>query len=59
MKEYKVINLNESFKLKREDDLKQIQDTINEQAKSGWELQHIVSPNDLGGCVIGVFCRDV
>jgi hypothetical protein len=58
MKKYKVINLNKSLKLKRDNDLNQMQDVINEQVKSGWDLQHIVSPNDLGGAVIGVFCKE-
>lgn len=58
MKEYKVVNLNKKIKLSRDADLKQIQDNMNSLAEEGWELQHIVSPNDLGGALIGIFSKE-
>lgn len=58
MKEYKVVNLNKNVKLFRDNDLQQTEDTINEYVSSGWELQQIVSPNDLGGAMIGIFFRE-
>ena len=58
MKEYKVVNLNKGFKLSREKDLEQIQDGINAYVAEGWELQQVVSPNDLGGVLVGIFFRE-
>ncbi len=58
MKEYKVINLNKSLKLSREKDLEQMQNAINEVVSNGWELQQVLSPNDLGGAVIGFFYKE-
>lgn len=58
MKEYKAVNLNKNVKLFRDNDLKQTEDTINEYVSAGWELQQIVSPNDLGGVMVGIFYRE-
>ncbi len=58
MKEYRLIYLNKGIKLSRDKDLEQAQEIINSQASDGWELQQIVSPNDLGGAMIGVFCKE-
>ena len=58
MKEYKVVNLNKSLKFSRDKDLKQIQNAINEEVLNGWELQQVLSPNDLGGAVIGFFYKE-
>lgn len=58
MKEYKLVFLNKKLTLSREKDIEATEKTINEYAEQGWELQQIVSPNDLGGAMIGVFCKD-
>jgi len=58
MKEYKVVNLNKNVKLFRDNDLQQTEDTINEYVSAGWELQQIVSPNDLGGVMVGIFFKE-
>lgn len=58
MKEYKVVNLNKNVKLFRENDLRQTEDTINEYVSAGWELQQIISPNDLGGVMVGIFFKE-
>ena len=58
MKEYKLVHLNEGLKLSRNKDLVQAQDCINEYISNGWELQQLLSPNDLGGAIIGVFYRE-
>lgn len=58
MKEYKLVYLNEGLKLSRTKDMLQAQDCINEYTSNGWELQQIISPNDLGGAMIGVFYRE-
>lgn len=55
MKEYKLVYLNKGVKLSREKDLEQAQDIINEYVQNGWTLQHIVSPSDAVGALIGVF----
>lgn len=58
MKEYKLVNLNKKTKLSRERDLEQAQECLNEMVSEGWELQQIISPNDLGGAMIGVFFKE-
>ena len=58
MKEYKVVFLNKGLKWSREKDLEQAQDVINQYASEGWELQQVLSPNDLGGAMVGVFYKE-
>ena len=55
MKEYKLVHLNKGIKLTRESDLKAAEEEINKLAKEGYTLQQIVSPNDLGGAMVGLF----
>lgn len=58
MKEYKLVYLNKGLKWSREQDLEQAQDMINEYIVDGWELQQIVSPNDMAGAMVGVFWKE-
>ena len=58
MKEYKLIYLNKGLKLSREKDLEQAEENINEMTEQGWELQQIVSPDDMVGALVGVFYRE-
>lgn len=58
MKEYKLVYLNKGIKFSREKDIEETEKTINEYATQGWELQQIVSPNDLGGAMIGIFYKE-
>ena len=58
MKEYKLVYLNKGLKLTREKDLEQAQEVINEYVSDGWELQQIISPNDLGGAMVGLFYKE-
>lgn len=58
MKEYKLVYLNKGLKLSREKDLKQAEENINEMTEQGWELQQIVSPDDMVGALVGVFYRE-
>ena len=58
MKEYKLVYLNKGLKMSREKDLEQAQDSINECIADGWELQQVVSPNDMGGALVGVFFKE-
>jgi hypothetical protein len=59
MKEYKLVYLNKGFKFSRDKDLEQAQDEINQWVAEGWELQQIISPNDLGGAMIGIFYKEM
>lgn len=58
MKEYKLVYLNKGIKMSREKDLEQAQEIINEYVAEGWELQQIVSLNDMVGALVGVFCKE-
>lgn len=58
MKEYKLIYLNKGVKLSQEKDLAQSEDTLNQYVSEGWELQQIISPNDLGGALIAVLYKE-
>lgn len=58
MKEYKLVYLNKGLKWSREQDLEQAQDIINKYVSEGWELQQIVSPNDMAGAMVGVFWKE-
>ena len=58
MKEYKVVYLNKGFNLTREKDMQQMENNINALVAEGWELQQVISPNDLGGAMIGIFFRN-
>ena len=58
MKEYRLVYLNKGLKMSREKDLEQAQEIINECVSEGWELQQIVSPNDMAGALVGVFFKE-
>lgn len=58
MKEYKLVHLNKGLKMFREQDLEQAQIIINEYVSDGWELQQVVSPNDMTGALVGVFFKE-
>ena len=58
MKEYKLVYLNKGVKFSREKDIAEAEETINEYASQGWILQQVVSPNDLGGAMIGIFYKE-
>ena len=58
MKEYKVVNLNKAIHMSRDKDLAQMEENINALVAEGWELQQVISPNDLSGVTIGIFFRE-
>ena len=58
MKEQKLVHLNEGIKFSRKKDIEQTEECINKYAQEGWELQQVISPNDLGGAMIGIFSRE-
>lgn len=58
MKEYKVVNLNKGIHMSRDKDLAQMEENINALVAEGWELQQVISPNDLGGVMIGIFFKE-
>lgn len=58
MKEYKVVCLNPKMHFSRKKDLIQAEEILQSLAEEGWELDHVVSPNDFMGAIVGVFSRD-
>lgn len=58
MKEYKLVYLNKGIQWSREKDLEKTQTVINECVAEGWELQQLLSPNDLVGALVGVFYKE-
>ena len=58
MKEYKVVNLNKAIHMSRDKDLAQMEENINALVAEGWELQQVISPNDLRGVMIGIFFKE-
>ena len=50
--------MNEGIKFSRKKDIEQTEECINKYAQEGWELQQVISPNDLGGAMIGIFSRE-
>lgn len=58
MKEYKVVNLNKAIHMSRDKDLAQMEENINALIAEGWELQQVISLNNLGGVMIGIFFKE-
>lgn len=58
MKEYKMIHLSKGLRLSREKDLQVTEDLINQYIRDSWELQQVISPNDGGGAIIGLFYKE-
>ena len=58
MKEYKLVFLNRGIQLTRCKDLTNAEQVINEMVESGWTLQEVVSPCDIGGALVGVFYKE-
>ena len=58
MKEYKSVFLNPGIKLSRDKDLATIDATLNKMTEDGWTLEHIISPSDFGGAVVGIFSKE-
>ena len=58
MKEYNVVNLNKAIHMSRDKDLAQMEENINALVAEEWELQQVISPNDLSGVMIGIFFRE-
>ena len=58
MKEYKGVNLNKAIHMSRDKDLAQVEENINALVAEGWELQQVISPNGLGGVMIGIFFKE-
>jgi hypothetical protein len=57
MTECKIVHLNKGFH-SRENDLKKVEEEINTYLSQGWTLLTVVSPNDLGGALVGIFTRE-
>ena len=58
MIEYKVVNLNKAIHMSRDKDLAQMEENINALVAEGWELQQVISLNNLGGVMIGIFFKE-
>ena len=58
MKTYKAVYLNKGLTFSREKDLTKVDDAINKMVADGWALEHVVSPNDFGGAIIGIFSKE-
>jgi hypothetical protein len=58
LKEYKTVFLNPGIKLSREKDLATVDATLNKMVEEGWTLEHIISPNDFGGAMVGIFSKE-
>ena len=58
MKVYKAVNLNDGVKFRRKRDLEQVDATLNGMIRDGWALEHVVSPNDFGGAIVGIFSKE-
>lgn len=58
MKKYELVHLNTGVSLSRDKDVAKAQEVINARAEEGWELLQIVSPNDWGGALYGVFVKE-
>ena len=58
MKEDKVVNLNKAIHMSRDKDLAQMEENINALVAEGWELQQVISLNNLGGVMIGIFFKE-
>ena len=53
MKEYKVVNLNKAIHMSRDKDLAQVEENINALV-----AEQVISPNGLGGVMIGIFFKE-
>ena len=58
MNDYKVVNLNKAIHLSRDTALAPMEENINALVAEGWELQQVISPNGLGGVMIGIFFKE-
>ena len=58
MKTYELVHLNPKIRFKRGTDLQDAQEAINRKVAEGWTLQQVISPNDLGGSLVGVFYKE-
>ncbi len=58
MKEVKVELVNRGMNFGRKNDLEKAERTINDLLAEGWSLDHVVSPNDVGGAIVGIFSRE-
>lgn len=58
MKEHKSLLLNKGMNFGRDKDLQKVDKTINDMVAEGWSLDHVCSPNDVGGAIVGIFSRE-
>ena len=58
MKQYQLVELNKGVSFTIDSDAKKAEETINEMVAEGWILQQIVTPNNPGAAMIGVFYKE-
>lgn len=58
MKQYTAKLLNQGMNWGRGKDLAKVDETINAMVEDGWALEHVVSPNDVGGAIVGIFSKE-
>ena len=58
MKEYQLVFLNPTHRISRSKDVEEANEMIASYVAQGWELKQIVSPNDVGGAIYGLFERE-
>lgn len=58
MKQYSTKLLNQGMNWGRSKDLAKVDETINDMVADGWTLEHVVSPNDVGGAIVGIFSKE-
>lgn len=58
MLEYKFVTINKGIH-NREKDMAIASEEVNGYAREGWDLKTVMSPNDMGGAIVAVLCREV
>lgn len=58
MKQYTTRLLNKGMNWGRDKDLAKVDETLNAMVAEGWALEHVVSPNDVGGAIVGIFSKE-
>ncbi len=58
MKTYKIVILNEEFRLSRKKDAADAEAKLNEYISQGWILEQIVTPNDGLGSLVAILYKE-
>ena len=58
MKKYKTVLLNKGLNFGRAADLGKVDENLNKLSAEGWTLVNALSPNDMGGAIVGIFEKE-